>query len=87
MMSELSHYIGYTIVAEKTVEGWVSADGAKKGDSFEGCEYGRIIIFSDNTYLTCATYSYEYAYRPDAIILSRNGSVVMLVDNEAFDMR
>jgi hypothetical protein len=84
--SELSRYVGYTIIAEKTVDHWISEDGQKKGDSFEGCEFGRVIIFTDGTFLRCVSYSYHYSYRPDAIILARGSTFVMIVDDEAFDM-
>ncbi|MGH8402384.1 MAG: hypothetical protein ACRESO_03105 [Gammaproteobacteria bacterium] len=90
--TDLSNYIGYTIAAQKTIVGYVDQNG-RRGDSFEGCKYGRKIIFDDNTYLTCTeydyayAYAYAYAYRPDAILLVRNGSWVMIVDDEAYDMQ
>ncbi len=82
----LSDYIGYTIVAEKTIVGWVDERREKKGDSFEGCDYGRIIIFDDQTYLKCSDYGYQYSHRPDAIILVRSGRFVMIVEDDAYDM-
>ena len=87
LTNELSHYIGYTIIADKTVKGWVSKDGTEAEENFKGCKYGTKIVFTDNTYLTCATYSYHYAYRPEAIILYNGSSYIMIVDSEAFDMR
>ena len=47
---------------------WSDKDG-KRSESFEGCEFGRQIIFDDGTALTCSTYRYHYAYRPKAVIL------------------
>lgn len=84
--SELGRYVGYTIVASKTIAGYQDRNG-KKADDFEGCDFDRIIIFDDNKILTCAGYGYQYSYRPTAIILS-NGSVFkMIVGNDVYDMR
>jgi hypothetical protein len=83
---ELEDLVGYTIVDVKTVDGWYDDDG-EKGDSFEGCEYGRTIVFSDNRILTCSTYHYHYTYRPRAIILSNGSSFKMIVDDDVYDMR
>lgn len=82
----LADYIGYTIAAKKTVVGWVDEDREKKGDSFEGCQYGRVIIFDDRSYLKCAEYGYQYAYRPEAVLLVRSGRIVMIVEDDAYDM-
>ena len=66
---ELEDLIGYTIIESKTIESWYDDD--EKDDSFEGCSHGRVIVFTDNTTLTCAEYGYQYAYRPTAIILAK----------------
>jgi hypothetical protein len=84
--SQLRRYAGYTIVGTKTIKGWISGDRKKKGDAFEGCDFGRIIIFDDDTYLRCNSYDYVYSYRPDAVLLVRGNSFVMLVENDAYDM-
>lgn len=83
---ELEGLVGYTIAAAVTVTGWRDANG-KKGDSFEGCDHGRAIIFDDSKALTCATYSYTYSYRPKAIVFVRGSSFKMLVDDDLYDMR
>lgn len=86
MSYQLEQLIGYTIVDVKTVEGWYDEDG-EKGDSFEGCDYGRVIVFSDDRVLECSTYHYHYAYRPRAVILSNGSSFKMIVDDHVYDMR
>ena len=83
----LQSYTGYTIVYSKTISGWVSEDGSEHGDDFEGCDIGRKIIFTDDTYLTCESYNYTYSYRPVAAILSNGTNVVMIVEDDAYDMR
>lgn len=92
LADDLEDLVGYVIVAAKTVEGW--RDGRKKGDDFEGCEHGRVIVFTDGTALTCNTYSYSYSYRPTAVILAKQfkyqGREVydfkMVVEDEVYDM-
>ena len=82
----LGDYVGYVIAAKKTIVGYQNSDG-KRADSFEGCDFGRAIIFDDNTYLTCSGYGYQYAYRPEAVLLVRNGSWKMVVGGSTYDMR
>ena len=86
LASDIGQYVGYTIAAKKTIIGY-EEDNGKSEASFAGCTYGRKIVFEDNTYLTCSGYSYHYAYRPEAVLLVRNGSWIMLVDGESFDMK
>jgi hypothetical protein len=83
---DMGRYVGYVIAAKKTIVGYQNSDG-KREDSFEGCDFGRAIIFDDGTYLTCSGYGYQYAYRPEAILLVRNGSWKMIVNSSAYDMR
>ena len=68
---ELNSLIGYTIVDSKTIKGWYD-DSEKEEGAFKGCKHGRVIVFTDNTVLTCAEYGYQYAYRPTAIILAKH---------------
>jgi hypothetical protein len=91
--NELEDLIGYTIVESKTIESWYEDD--EKDDSFEGCSHDRVIVFTDNTTLTCTEYGYQYAYRPTAIILAKEISYQgkssydfkMVVEDEIYDMR
>jgi hypothetical protein len=82
---DLSRYVGYTIVAVKTVVKSVDDDGEKT--SFSGCTYNRIIVFDDGKYVTCASYGYQYAYRPRAIILSNGSSMIMVVGDDIYQVR
>jgi len=93
LADKLGRFTGYTIVASKTISGYVDEDG-KKSDDFEGCDFDRKILFDDGTSATCASYSYTYAYRPTAVLLMkelsvrglRMATVVMMVDDETYDM-
>ncbi len=93
LADELDDLVGYTITASKTIDRWYDDD--EKDDSFNGCSHGRVIVFTDNTTLTCAEYGYQYAYRPTAIILAKEISYQgklfydfkMVVEDEIYDMR
>lgn len=93
LADDLGDLVGYTIVDSKTIDGWHDEKN-KSEDGFEGCEYGRVIVFTDNTTLTCAEYGYQYAYRPTAVILAKKisygsssfYSYKMIVEDEIYDM-
>lgn len=82
---QLSNYVGYTIVAVKTIAKSVDKRGEK--NDFEGCDYDRDIVFEDGTYVTCESYGYQYAYRPRAAILSNGTNVIMLVKDRVYQVR
>ena len=92
--TELSQMEGWCIIAVKTIDGFTEANG-QRHDDFEGCDFGRKIVFTDNTYLTCNQYNYQYAYRPDAVIFAKNvvyqgrkfATFKMLVEDEMYEMR
>lgn len=69
-----------------TVTGYQDQNG-KRGDDFEGCDWDRKIILDDSKTLTCATYSYSYSYRPQAVILSNGSDWKMLVGDRVYNMR
>lgn len=75
LADNLESYVGYKIIAKKTVAG-----------EFEGCDFDKKIIFDDRTVLTCATYGYQYSYRPTAIILFNGSNIKMVIEDEAYDM-
>ncbi len=68
LADELEHLVGYVIIDSKTIKGWYDDDESEK-NTFKGCRYGRVIVFTDSKVLTCAEYGYQYAYRPTAVIL------------------
>ncbi len=91
--SILEKYIGWTIVASKTIEGYRDP-GKEKKDDFEGCDYDRVVYFTDGTAVTCNSYGYQYAYMPKAIILGKNSTYkgknltlfIMIVDGNEYDV-
>jgi len=93
LADKLSKLTGYIIVDTKTVT--ARYDDGKRTEGFEGCQFGRVIVFQDNKTLTCAQYGYQYAYRPDAVILAKpmtfqsatTYDYKMIVGDEVYDMR
>ena len=92
--SILENNVGWTIIDSKTIDGYINEKG-KKIDSFEGCDYDRVIIFRDGTTVTCNSYGYQYAYAPTAIILGKSITYKgknftlfkMIVEDEEYDIK
>ena len=40
---ELDDVVGYTLIAAKTIDGYI--EKGQRKDGFEGCDYDRIIVF------------------------------------------
>ena len=94
LADKLDDLVGYVIVDSRTVKGWYDDDESEEG-AFKGCKHGRVIVFTDNTGLTCAGYGYQYAYMPTAVILAKEISYQgksfydykMVVGDDVYDMR
>lgn len=69
--NQLEQLSGWTIVGSKQISGYVKDDGSEES-SFEGCEHGRVLLFSDGSGVRCQSYGYQYAYMPTAIILAKS---------------
>jgi hypothetical protein len=85
--SALRPYVGYTIVGVFTITGWRDKDGTGEDGAFKGCQFGRVIVLDNNKALTCAGYGYQYAYRPDAVVLAKGGMFKMAVEGDVYDMQ
>jgi len=74
---------GYTVHAATQVDG-----------DFEGCDFNKVIRFMDGKALRCSSYSYLYAFMPDAIIFAKSityqgkslATVKVLIECQIFDM-
>lgn len=90
---DADQFVGYTIIAVKTIDSFKDKDKDEK-DGFEGCDYDRVIVFTDGTAVRCRGYGYKYAYRPKAVILGQQvnfqGHAVtmlkMVVQGTAYDV-
>ena len=81
---DLSELVGYKLIAQKTISGYIE-DG-KRSDDFEGCDFDRIIVFSDNTGVLCVGYDYSYSFMPDAYIFANGSLMKMCVEDELYDI-
>ena len=77
---DLDDLVGYTLVAKKTISGRI--DDGKREDGYEGCVFGRILVFSDGTGLACADYNYSYSYMPTAYVFSNGSSLKVCVEGD-----
>lgn len=83
----LDQLVGYKIVASETIVGFYDSNG-KAYTTFIGCDYGRTILFADNTKLTCNDYLFiGEEYQPSAVILYNGVNIKMVVGSNIFDMR
>ncbi|MBC8494458.1 MAG: hypothetical protein ISR74_02470 [Candidatus Thioglobus sp.] len=86
--------VGWTIESTKIIDSFEHEDGRVES-AFQGCEVGREINFRDNTFVTCNTNGYQYAYAPTAILLSKQVSYGekpakiwrMIVNNEMYGIQ
>ena len=83
---DISDYVGWQIIYSGTVTGYIDEDGVEQ-DDFEGCEHGRVLIIDYSKTVTCAEYSYSYAYHPDIVILSNGSSMEACIDDDMYDVR
>lgn len=83
---DVSNYVGWQIIYSGTVTGYYDDSGLQE-DDFEGCEHGRVLVIDYNSAVTCAEYSYSYAYRPDIVILSNGSRMKACIDDEMYDVR
>lgn len=82
---DLDDVMGYTLAAKWTVESHM--DKGEKKDGFEGCDFDRVIVFTNGRALRCKQYHYHYAYRPTAyIFVSKDGDVKMVIDDDIYEM-
>ncbi|SKA66199.1 hypothetical protein SAMN02745213_01774 [Succinivibrio dextrinosolvens DSM 3072] len=90
--SDLSKYVGYSIVYSGTITGFVD-DSLRpngkfnKNGAFEGCEFGRKIIIDYQYAVTCEDYDYTYSFMPQVTIISNGRDAKMIVENQVFNIR
>ena len=70
---------GYAVVAETRV----------KGSTFEGCDFDKIIAFTNGYGLQCRQYKYNYSYNPKVYILMhvQTQDVKVIINNREFKGR
>ncbi len=83
---DVSDYVGWGIIYSGTVTGYINDSGEEEND-FEGCDWDRILILDYTKQVTCAEYSYSYAYRPDIVLISNGNRLKACINNTMFDVR
>ena len=82
--SDFADLVGWTVAAATNVRG-----------EFEGCDFDKKIRFDNGWTLTCSSYSYSYAYHPDAVIFTKSfpyrgqnyWMIKVLIDDEFYEMQ
>lgn len=82
---DVSNYVGWQIIYSGTVTGYITEDGIEES-SFEGCEYGRVLIIDYTQQVTCAEYSYSYSFQPDIVVLSNGQSREACIDGDMYSI-
>lgn len=80
--------------ALRRLEGWTILSVTSVDGEFNGCDFDRVIRFTDGSVHRCSTYSYTYSYRPDAIIFGKTMSyqggtyttIKVLIEGDIYDM-
>lgn len=83
---DISRYVGWAIIYSGTVTGYIDENG-QETDEFEGCEFNRVLIIDNDKVVTCAEYSYSYAYHPEIVILAKGETMKACIDDEVYDIR
>jgi len=82
---DLSRVIGYTLVAQKTIEAYVETGKRTRG--FVGCAPERVLIFTDNTALRCQSRGVQLITLPRAWLFARTQTDIKLcVGDDMYDM-
>lgn len=79
---DVTRYVGWEILYAGTVTGYVDDDGTTVDNYFKGCDYGRVLVIDGRRSVTCRSFSYSYAYRPQIVILSDGFNWEACIDDE-----
>ncbi len=77
--------VGSRLLARKTISGWIEQGQEKEG--YEGCAYGRVLVFSDRTGVMCSSYLYQYAYNPSAEIWAIPSGLQLCVEGQEMQVQ
>lgn len=80
---------GWSLVHVGKITGYIDKkdDSKAQSFSFEGCDYGRILVVDLTRKVVCKEYKYHYAYNPEIKVFSKSGSQYRaLIDGEIFEV-
>lgn len=82
---DLSQVVGYTLVQERTIEGYIENGLRQRG--FNGCQPDRVLVFTDRTGLRCRSQGVQALDVPKAYIFARSQTDIKLcVGNDIYEM-
>jgi hypothetical protein len=78
----------------RRLEGWTIVRTGWVRGTFNGCEHDKLVELQDGTVLRCASYGYQYAFMPDAVVFAKQTTlggqaatmIRLLVNDDLCDM-
>lgn len=81
----LDGVVGYTLVFAKTIEAFV--EGGHRTRGFQGCQPGRVLVFTDNSGVRCKGASFQKLDVPKAYLFAKTQTDLKLcVGDEMLDV-
>lgn len=81
----LDSVVGYTLVQSKTIEAFI--EGGQKTRGYQGCQPGRVLVFTDNTGVRCKGLSVQKLDIPKAFLFAKTQTDLKLcVGDEMLDV-
>ena len=80
---DFSDFLDYEFVFEGEVTGYVDENGEDQ-DSFYGCKQGRQLILDSRYRVTCKGTWYDFAFRPNIIILDNGYEWEACIDGRTY---
>lgn len=81
----LDGVVGYTLVFAKTIEAYIEDGRRQRG--FQGCQPGRVLVFTDNTGLRCKGVSVQKMDIPKGYLFAKSQTELKLcVGDELLDV-
>lgn len=81
----LDGVVGYTLVFAKTIEAFI--EGGQRSRGFQGCQPGRVLVFTDNSGVRCKVASFQKLDIPKAYLFAKSQTDLKLcVGDEMLDV-
>ncbi len=78
--------VGSQLLARKTITAWI--EQGREQDGYQGCTFGRVLVFGDRTGVACTSFNFQFAFRPQAEIWAVGGGGWLLcVDGNEMDVQ
>ena len=82
---DLGPVVGYTLVFAKTIEAFI--EGGRKQRGYQGCQPGRVLVFTDNTGVRCKGTAIQAIAVPKGYLFAKTTTDLKLcVGDEMLDV-